>query len=105
MRASFPVEFEAVLLGKSRESGSFTTADGDEVKYGEAYELSFESSEGLTQTCRVSLKQLDDAADFDVTTVKRFTPLLVRGDVNVSEGRSSFRPTEVRKVAAAAKAA
>lgn len=105
MRASFPVEFEAVLLGKSREAGEFEREPGVEIKYGDAYDLSFESSEGLVQTCRVSVQQLDKAADFDVVKTPRFTPLRVRGDVTLREDGGSFRPTEVRKVAAAAKTA
>lgn len=100
MRAAFPTEFDAVLLGKSREAGSFDTPDG-EVKYGDAYELAFDSSEGLAQTCRVSLKQLDAAADFDVEKTARLTPLKVRGDVSVNGDRVSFRPTEVRRAKAA----
>jgi hypothetical protein len=107
MRASFPVELEAFFLGKSREGGEFTTTDGDKVEYGEAVDLSFDSSEGLTQTVRVAVKQLDDAADFDVLRVDKFTPLLVIGDVHIRDNGGSFRPTEVRlaKVAAAQKAA
>jgi hypothetical protein len=104
MRASFPTEFDAVLLGKSRDAGSFKTTDGDEISYGDAYDLSFESSDGLVQTCRVSVKQLHEAADFDVVKQSKLTAVHVRGDVNVGE-RSSFRPTEVRLKAPAAKTA
>jgi len=101
MRASFPVEFEANLLGKSREAGEFKTTDGDTVSYGDAYELSFENSEGLTQTVRVSVKQLDEAADFDITKAAKFAALRVRGDVSLRDGGGSFRPTEVRLAKAA----
>lgn len=100
MRASFPVEFDANLLGKSREAGEFKTTDGDTVSYGDAYELSFENSEGLTQTVRVSVKQLDEAADFDIARLPKFAPLKVRGDVTLRDGGGSFRPTEVRQVKA-----
>lgn len=95
MRASFPTQFHAVILGKSREAGSFDTPDG-EVKYGDAYELSFDSSDGLTQTARVSLKQLDEAADFDVQKAGRFTAVQVVGDVQVSDKGGYLRLTSVR---------
>jgi hypothetical protein len=95
MRASFPTEFNAVLLGKSREAGSFDTPDG-EVKFGDAYELAFDSSDGLTQTARVSLKQLDEAADFDVQRAGRFTAVQVVGDVQVSDKGGYLRLTSVR---------
>lgn len=99
MRASFPVEFMANLLGKSREAGEFV-ADGETINYPDAYELSFESSEGLTQTVRVSAKQLDEAADFDIAKLPKFAALAVRGDVNLRDNGGSFRPTEVRLVKA-----
>ncbi|HET8862312.1 MAG TPA: hypothetical protein VFM94_03580 [Solirubrobacterales bacterium] len=94
MRASFPTEFDAVILGKSREAGSFDTPDG-EVKFGDAYELSFDSSDGLTQTARVSLKQLDEAAEFDVQKAGRFTAVHVVGDVQVSDKGGYLRLTSV----------
>lgn len=101
MRTSFPVEFLGNLLGKSREAGKFTTADGDEVSYGDAYELTFENSEGLTQTVRCAVKALDEAADFDVAKQPKFASVRVRGDVSIGDGRAgSFRPTEVRLVGA-----
>lgn len=103
MRTSFPVEFVGNLLGKSRESGEFTNPDGDEIKFGEAYELTFENSEGLTQTVRCALKALDEAADFDVTKAPKFQPVRVRGDVAIGDGRpGTFRPSEVRIAKAAA---
>lgn len=95
MRGSFPTEFEAVFLGKSREAGSFDTPDG-EVKYGDAYEFAFDSSDGLTQTCRIGVKQLDEAADFDVSKLDRFTPLHLVGDVHVRDNGGFFKPTTVR---------
>ncbi|MEX2105920.1 MAG: hypothetical protein WD810_03375 [Solirubrobacterales bacterium] len=106
MRASFPVEFLAVLLGKSREAGSFNTPEG-EVKFDVAFELAFESSEGLTQTCRVSRKALDEAADFEVEKQPAYTSVLLIGDVNVRDDGGYLRPTTVRlaKPATAAKAA
>lgn len=97
MRASFPVELDAVLLGKSREAGEFQ-ADDRKVEYPDAYDLSFESSDGLVQTCRVSLTHLDAAADFDVTKLPALTRLRVVGDVNVRTDGASFKPTTVRKV-------
>jgi hypothetical protein len=96
VKASFPTEFDAVLLGKSRDAGEFDTADGDKIAYGDAYELAFESSDGLTQTCRVSLKALDESADFDVTKLAPYTPLRVVGDVQVRDNGGFFRPTQVR---------
>lgn len=97
MRTSFPVEFLGNLLGKSREAGNFTTNDGDEVSYGDAYELTFENSEGLTQTVRCALKALDEAADFDVAKAPKFQAVHVLGDVSIGDGRpGSFRPTQVR---------
>jgi hypothetical protein len=95
MRAAFPTEFNAVLLGKSREAGSFDTPDG-EVKFGDAYDLAFDSSDGLSQTCRVSLKQLDEAADFDVQKAGRFVSVQVVGDVQVSDKGGYLRLTSVR---------
>lgn len=95
MRASFPCAFSAVILGKSREAGSFQ-ADDREVSYPDAYELSFESSDGLIQTCRVSLKHLDEAADFDVAKAPPLTAVDVVGDVFVNEKGGTFRPTQVR---------
>jgi hypothetical protein len=95
MRASFPTEFDAIILGKSREAGSFDTPDG-EVKFGDAYELSFDSSDGLTQTCRVALKQLDEAADFDVKKAGRFVAVKVVGDVQVSDKGGYLRLTSVK---------
>lgn len=101
MRASFPTQFVAVLLGKSREAGSFK-ADDREVSYPDAYELSFDSSDGLVQTCRVSLKHLDEAADFDVTKAAPYSHLDVIGDVQVREDGATFRPSQVRLVRAQA---
>ncbi len=95
MRASFPTQFDGVILGKSREAGSFDTPDG-EVKFGDAYELSFESSDGLTQTCRVGLKQLDEASDFDVQKAGPFRAVRVVGDVQVSDKGGYLRLTSVR---------
>jgi hypothetical protein len=96
MRASFPTEFNAVILGKSRESGKFEDNEGVEVTYGEAYELSFDSSDGLTQTCRVSLKNLDEAADFDVQRAGRYTAVQVVGDVHVTDKGGFLRLTSVK---------
>jgi hypothetical protein len=104
MRASFPTQFPAVLLGKSREAGSFK-ADDREVIYPDAYDLAFESSDGLTQTCRVSLRHLDEAADFDVAKEPKLTELHVVGDVQVRDDGASFRPTQVRRAKPVAKAA
>lgn len=95
MRGSFPTEFEAVFLGKSREAGSFETPDG-EVSYGDAYEFAFDSSDGLAQTCRIGVKQLDVAADFDVTKLDRYTALRIVGDVHVRDNGGFFRPTTVK---------
>lgn len=97
MKASFPVEFTGHLLGKSREAGEFETPEG-KVSYGQAYEITFESSEGLTQTVRVGQQALDKAADFDVAKAPKFTPIHVRGDAHITDQRGSFRPTEVRVV-------
>lgn len=100
MRTSFPVEFVGHLLGKSRDAGEFQDSGGDTITYGEAYELAFENSDGLTQTVRCALKALDEAADFDVTKTARFTAVRVRGDVSIGDGRAgTFRPTEVRLAA------
>jgi hypothetical protein len=101
MRASFPVEFRANILGKSREAGDFKTTDGDTIEYGVAYDLSFESSEGLTQTVRVGYTALAEAADFDVSKQPKFTQIQVRGDVHLRDNGGSFRPTEVRLVKSA----
>lgn len=99
MKASFPTEFDAVLLGKSREANSFQTGDGDEVKYGDAYELSFESSEGLAQTVRVTDKQLKEACGKDPAGLPKYQAMKVRGDVVVGEyegrARVSFKPSEI----------
>jgi hypothetical protein len=101
MRTSFPVQFSGNILGKSRDAGDFTTSDGDKVEYGEAFEITFENSDGLTQTVRCGLKALDEAADFDVRKAPKFAPVTVRGDVSIGDGRpGSFRPTEVRAVKA-----
>ncbi len=104
MRTSFPVEFDAFLLGKSREAGSFESDDGT-VTYGDAYDLKFESAAGLTQVVRVSINHLDQAADFDVNKLPLFAPLHVVGDVSIGDGRGSFRAVQVRQVGATAKAA
>ncbi len=96
MRASFPCAFTGHLLGKSRESGEFEKGEGVTIKFGDAYEIAFESSEGLTQTCRVSLEALEKAADFDVLKTPKMTAITVRGDVNVRDDGGSFRPSEVR---------
>jgi hypothetical protein len=102
MRTSFPVQFLGNLLGKSREGGDFVDrTTGEKIEYGEAYELAFESSDGLTQTVRCALRALDEAADFDVTKAPKFQPVSVRGDVAIGDGRpGSFRPSEVRIVKA-----
>lgn len=101
MRTSFPVQFVGNLLGKSREAGEFTTSAGEGVSYGDAYELTFENSDGLTQTVRCPLKALDEAADFDVAKAVKFAGVQVLGDVSIGDGRpGSFRPTQVRLVKA-----
>jgi hypothetical protein len=94
MRAAFPTEFDAIILGKSREAGSFDTPDG-EVKFGDAYDLAFDSSDGLNQTCRVAVKQLDEAADFDVAKVEKLTRVHVIGDVQVNDKGGYLRLTKV----------
>jgi hypothetical protein len=96
MKASFPTEFDAVLLGKSRDAGEFKSDDGTAIEYPDAYEFAFESSDGLAQTCRVSVKQLDEASDFDVAKTPKYTPLKVIGDVQVRDNGGFFRPTQVR---------
>ena len=103
MRTSFPVQFDGNLLGKSRESGEFTDrATGEAVQYGDAFELTFENTDGLTQTVRTSLKALDEAADFDVLKVSKFTAIRVLGDVVIGDGRpGSFRPSKVQLVKSA----
>lgn len=101
MKASFPTEFDAVLLGRSREAGGFDTPEG-RVEFGEAYDLAFESSDGLAQTCRVALKALDEAADFDVLKTSKLTALRVVGDVQVTDKGGYFRPTQVRLATAKA---
>lgn len=102
MRTSFPVEFSGHLLGKSREGGEFVDrTTGEKVEYGDAYEIAFQNSDGLSQTVRCALRALDDAADFDVTKAPKFQPVRVRGDVAIGDGRAgSFRPVEVRVVKA-----
>jgi hypothetical protein len=100
MKASFPTEFDAVLLGKSREAGEFNAGD-ETVKFGDAYELAFESSDGLTQTARVSLKSLDDSADFDVVKAPKLTAVKVVGDVQVNDRGGYLRVTQVRLAAGA----
>ncbi|OJU85741.1 MAG: hypothetical protein BGO11_11855 [Solirubrobacterales bacterium 70-9] len=90
------MQFDGNLLGKSREAGAFDTADG-RVEYGDAYELAFENSEGLTQTVRCTLKALDEASNFDVAVQPRFARIRVVGDVAIGGNRpGSFRPSEVR---------
>jgi hypothetical protein len=96
MKASFPTEFDAVLLGRSREAGEFKDDSGSEIKYPEAYELAFESSDGLAQTCRVSVTHLDECSDFDVAKTPKYTPLHVIGDVQVRDNGGFFRPTQIR---------
>ena len=98
MRTSFPVQFDGNLLGKSREGGSFTDrATGEEIEYGDAYEIAFENSDGLTQTVRCAVKALDEAADFDVAKQPKFQAVRVLGDVAIGDGRpGTFRPTQVR---------
>ncbi len=104
MRTSFPVQFAGHLLGKSREAGEFQDrSTGEKVEFGEAYEIAFENSDGLSQTVRCALGALADAADFDVTKAPKFQPVVVRGDVAIGDGRAgSFRPTEVRVAKASA---
>ncbi len=109
MKASFPTEFDAVLLGKSRDAGEFKDVSGSAIKYPDAYELAFESSDGLAQTCRVSVTHLDDVADFDISKLAPYTPLHVIGDVQLRDNGGYLRPTKIRvasaKAAAAGKAA
>jgi hypothetical protein len=95
MRASFPTEFDAMFLGKSREAGSFDTPDGEEVKFGDAYDFSFESSDGLAQTCRIGIKQLDKASEVDFSSLERFTAVHIVADVQVSDRGGFLRPTTV----------
>src|SRR6187397_2353633 len=97
MRASFPTHFNAVLLGKSRNAGEFEKGEGVKIQYGDAYELAFESSEGLTQTVRVAVDALDKAADFDIEKLPKLTGLQVTGDVFVNDDRVSFKPVKVVK--------
>lgn len=97
MRASFPVEFVGNFLGKSREAGDFVS-DGEKISYGDAYEVAFESSEGLTQTVRIAEKAFDDAGDFDVRKCPKFQALQVLGDVNLRDSGGSFRPSQIRLV-------
>jgi hypothetical protein len=103
MRTSFPVQFVGNLLGKSREAGSFPDrTTGEVIEYGDAYEIAFENTEGLTQTVRCSLKALDDACDFDVVKAPKFAPVTVLGDVAIGDNRpGSFRPAQVRLAKAA----
>ena len=103
MRTSFPVQFTGNLLGKSREGGDFVDrTTGEKIEYGDAYEITFENSDGLTQTVRCALRALDDAADFDVVKAPKFAPVAVLGDVAIGDGRpGSFRPTQVRLAKAA----
>lgn len=105
MKAAFPTAFDAVFLGKSRVAGEFEREDGVKIGYDDAYLLSFESSEGLMQTVPVSLKALDQCADFDVEKLTSYSRLRVMGDVFVNGDRTSFRPSKVERVGTPAKAA
>lgn len=100
MRASFPTQIDCVLLGKSREAGEFEREAGVKISYGDAVDLAFESSDGLSQTCRVTVEALDKAADFDVLKTPKLTQLRVVGDVNIRDDGGSFRPTKVTKLGA-----
>jgi hypothetical protein len=107
MKASFPTEFDAVLLGKSRDAGQFEDGSGTSIKYPDAYEIAFESSDGLAQTCRVSITHLDQCADFDISKLAPYTPLRVVGDVQLRDNGGYLKPTKIRVAShpAAAKAA
>jgi len=98
MRTSFPVQFSGNLLGKSRQGGDFVDrSTGEKIEYGDAYEIAFENSDGLTQTVRCALRALEEAADFDVTKAPKFQPVTVLGEVAIGDGRAgTFRPTQVR---------
>jgi hypothetical protein len=104
MKASFPTEFGAVLLGRSREAGEFKDDSGSSIKYAAAYELAFESSDGLAQTCRISVTHLDDVADFDIAKLAPYTPLHVIGDVQVRDNGGYLRPTKIRVASSPASA-
>lgn len=99
MRASFPTTIEAVLLGKSREAGEFQADDDRTVTYGDAYDFSFESSEGLAQTIRVSSKSLVELGA-DPAKLAKLTVVKMVGDVHVHEKGGFFRPTAVYPVKA-----
>src|SRR4051812_28640124 len=101
MKASFPTAFKGHFLGRSRNAGGFDSPDG-RVDYGAAYEIAFESSEGLSQVVQVSDKQFIEAGDGrNPENVPRFTEVEVEGDVNINTdaGRSSFRPTSIKLAA------
>jgi hypothetical protein len=107
MKASFPTEFDAVLLGKSRDAGEFKDDTGSSIQFPDAYELAFESSDGLAQTCRISVTHLDQVTDFDIAKLAPYTPLHVVGDVHVRDNGGYLKPTSIRVASrpAAAKAA
>jgi len=92
------VQFNGNLLGKSRESGDTVDREsGEKIEWGEAYEIAFENSEGLTQVVRVALRVLDEVADFDVRKAPKFQAISVLGDVGIGgRGSGYFRPTHVR---------
>jgi hypothetical protein len=97
MKATFPTRFRAAFLGKSREAGEFEKGDVT-VSYGDAVQLAFEDSNGLNQIAQCNVKDLDQAADFDVLKLPKYAQLDVEGDVKVFDDGGTFKPTKVVKV-------
>jgi hypothetical protein len=95
MKLALPVSFPAQFAGKSRNSGDFSTTDGDRVEYGEKYLFLCQSGEGLAQTCEFTDKALLEVG-YDTAKAVLFEPVEIRGDAVINtEGRSYLKPHSV----------
>lgn len=102
---SYPTAFQANFVGKSREGGEFEDrATGDKVEFGDNFDITFESSEGLMQTAAISRKAWEEACDVKPEAMTRFQPIQVVGDVSINQvstgdggrfQRARFVPTTI----------
>lgn len=98
MNAEFPVEVEAVYVGKSGDSGDFVDKEtGEKVSYAEAHAFHFDSAGGNVQTIVMRANRIDEVCQgFDVSKLQRYkSRVRIIGNAVIGERRSFFKPLQI----------
>ncbi len=103
---SVPVDLVAEFRGLARAAGSFTSDDGEQVSYGEAYRFEFEQPDGTLDDVTIAAKRLDTlhqdgALKFDPRELKRGDQVRIQGTAGSGERGLYLRPHSITKATSA----